>query len=591
MTVLQTPSKAPTETLSALKRRMDVAAGREKADLLLKNVHIVDVGAARVFHGNLAVSDGLIVGFGDYDAEEVIDCEGLFALPGLIDSHIHIESAMVTPEEISRLLVPHGTTTIIADPHEIANVAGLVGMQYMLDAASLAALRIEYMLPSCVPSTPFENAGAVLDADALREPLQDARILGLGEFMNAVGVVQGDPDCLKKILAAKEAGKPIDGHSPGLTGKALSAYAAAGICGDHECSTREEMEERLTNGMYVLMRRGSACHNLEDLLPSVTTANSRRCLLCSDDRQAHTILTEGHMDDLLRRCVDFGIDPIIAVQMATLNAAEAFGLHDRGALFPGRRADITLVEDLTSFRVRRVYLDGVETAQDGRYLIEVTRADIGSVRGSFHVHDFREEKLRLDLKSDHVRVIDILPGGVVTGHGTAFVSRQSDGDFLPDPEVDIVKLAVVERHQNTGNVACALLRGYGLKRGAIAVSIAHDSHNIIAAGRDNAEIACAVRALIEQNGGVVMVLDSEVIDAMSLPVGGIMSDQTGEWVSERLDDLHRTAWDKLDIGRDVEPIMTLSFMALPVIPELKLTDMGLFDVTTFSFVPIEIEER
>nr|WP_072513709.1 adenine deaminase [Ndongobacter massiliensis] len=579
------------QRLVALQHRVEVAAGRQPADLLLKNVKIVDVGTAQIREGSIAVADGRIVGFEACAAKKVVDCEGLYALPGLIDGHIHIESSMVTPEELSRLLVPHGTTTIIADPHEIVNVAGLDGMNYMLEAASKAALHIEYMLPSCVPATPFEHAGAVLDAQALREPLQDERIRGLGEFMNAVGVVKADRDCLEKIVTAQEAGKQIDGHSPGLTGGALSAYAGAGVSNDHECSTCAEMEERLFNGMYILLRHGSACHNLEDLLPAVTTANSRRCLLCSDDRQAHTILTEGHVEDLLRRCVAFGIDPVIAVQMATLNAAEAFGLSDRGALFPGRRADITLVEDLTSFHVRRVYIDGVETAREGRYLPAVERADITPVRGRFFVKAFSEEKLKLPLRSDRVRVIEILPGGVVTGKRTASVKRDKHGNFLPQANEDIVKLAVVERHRNTGNVACALLAGYGLKRGAVAVSIAHDSHNIIVAGRNDADMALAVRTLIEQEGGIVLIKEGRVLGTMPLPVGGIMSDQPGEWVSERLAQLHDLAIRELGVNSKIDPIMTLSFMALPVIPELKLTDMGLFDVERFQFVPVEAEEE
>lgn len=589
MTVSQSKTDHARE-FTALQHRIEVAAGRRSADLLLTNLKIVDVGTARIIDGSLAIVDGRIAGFEAVSAKEIVDCGGLYALPGLIDGHIHIESSMVTPEEISRLLVPHGTATIVADPHEIVNVAGLEGMQYMLDAAEKAALHIEYMLPSCVPATPFEHSGAVLDAQALREPLKDGRVRGLGEFMNAVGVVGADRDCLEKILDAKEAGKRIDGHSPGLTGGALSAYAGAGVGNDHECSTCAEMEERLLNGMYILLRHGSACHNLQDLLPAVTTANSRRCLLCSDDRQAHTILTEGHVDDLLRRCVAFGIDPIIAVQMATLNAAEAFGLSDRGALFPGRRADITLVEDLTSFRVRRVYIDGVETARDGKYLPAVERADITPVRGRFFVKEFSEKKLQLHLQSDRVRVIDILPGGVVTAKRTASIERDNNGNFLPQANEDIVKLAVVERHRNTGNVACALLSGYGLKRGAVAVSIAHDSHNIIVAGRSDADMALAVRTLIEQEGGIVLIKEGQVLGTMPLPVGGIMSDQPGEWVSEQLAELHDLAIRDLGVSNEIDPIMTLSFMALPVIPELKLTDMGLFDVESFQFVPIEAGE-
>ncbi len=572
-----------------LKHLIDVAAGRVPADLVIKNCQIVDVGAGEIRQGDIAIADGLIAGTGSYKGKEEIDATGLYALPGLIDSHIHIESAFVTPEEISRLLVPFGTSTIIADPHEIVNVAGLKGLEYMLDAAAEAALHIEYMLPSCVPATPFEHAGAVIEAEDMVEPLADDRILGLGEFMNFPGVVYCDDGVIDKLIAGKKAGKPIDGHSPGLVGQELCAYACAGILADHECSTSEEMRDRLANGMYILMRQGSACHNLEDLLPVVTPLNSRRCLLCSDDRQPKTILTEGHLDDHLRRCVRFGLDPITAVQMATLNAAECFGLHDRGAIFPGRRADINLVKNLEEFEAKHVFIDGVEVARNGEYLLDVKRADYTPVKSSMHVKDFSIDKLKLRLKSRRVHVIDILPGGVVTGKGIATVALDDEGDFVYEADQDIVKVAVVERHQETGNVAVALLRGYGIKRGAVALSIAHDSHNIIVAGTNDADMAFAVEELIALGGGVVLVADRQVLTSLPLPVGGIMSDQPGEWVMQRLIDIHDIAWEKLGVEGDVEPVMTLCFMSLPVIPELKLTDMGLFDVTTFDFITLEAD--
>lgn len=574
----------------ALKHLIDVAAGREPADLVIKNCRLVDVGLGEVREADIAFVDGLIAGTGSYEGKETLDAQGLYALPGLIDAHIHIESAFVTPEEISRLLVPFGTTTIIADPHEIANVAGIQGINYMLEAAGLAALHIEYVVPSCVPATPFENAGAVLEAKDLEGPLADDRILGLGEFMNFPGIIYADPAVLDKLVASKRHKKLIDGHSPGITGKDLCAYASAGILADHECSTREEMHERLQNGFYILMRQGSACHNLEDLLPLVTARNARRCLLCSDDRQPKTILEEGHLDDHLRRCVQFGIDPVTAVQMATLNAAEAFGLKDRGGIFPGRRADVTLVNNLADFKARYVFIDGKLTAQDGVYLPPVKRADISAVRSSVHVKDFSIDRLRLNLKKDRVHVIDILPGGVVTGKGVTQVKRDAAGDFIYDPAQDVVKLAVIERHRQTGNVAVALLRGYGIKRGAVALTIAHDSHNIITAGVSDQDMAFAVEELISQEGGVVLVRDGQVLARLPLPVGGIMSDQSGEWVNDKLIELHETALAELGVSPQVEPIMTLCFMALPVIPHLKLTDMGLFDVSRFDFIPLEADE-
>ena len=573
-----------------LKMQIEVARGLQPADIVIKNCRIVNVYTGEIIEGDIALWNGKIAGIGEYEGKEVVDAKGSYALPGFIDSHIHIESAFVTPEEISRLLVPHGATTIIADPHEIVNVSGIDGMNYMLDAAEHAALDIKYMLPSCVPATPFEHAGAVVDADAMKDTMKDARVLGLGEYMNYPGILNTLDSDMDKLMVAYENGKLIDGHSPGLSGKDLNAYAGSGVRNDHECSTVEEMKDRLERGMYVLMRQGSACHNLRTLLAGVTPFNSRRCLLCSDDRQPKTIFEEGHLDAHLRICVEEGIDPMTAVQMATLNAAECFRLYDRGAIAPGLRADLVLVKDLKEFKVEKVWIEGTLVAEDGRYLPEVTRCDITPVKGSVHVKDFSVEKLKMNLKSDHVHVIDILPGGVVTGKGTADITRTSDGDFQYDPSADIVKVAVVERHKNTGNVAVGLLRGYGMKRGAVALSIAHDSHNMIAVGVSNEEIAFAVEQLIAQTGGVVITSEGQVLESMPLPVGGIMSDQTGEWVDKKLTSLHETAYQKLSINRDVEPVMTLCFMALPVIPELKLTDMGLFDVTKFEFISVEAAE-
>ncbi len=577
-------------TRQELKKLIDVAAGRIPADTVIRNCRIVDVYSGKITEGNIALCDGWIAGVGDYEGAQTVEAKGAYAAPGLIDSHIHIESSYVTPEEISRLLVPHGGTTIIADPHEIVNVCGITGLDYMMEAAKDAALDIKYMLPSCVPATPFENAGAVIDAEQMKEPILREDILGLGEFMNYVGVIGADEGVLDKLLVAKNAGKLIDGHAPAVLGKDLNAYCAARICGDHECSTVEEMHARIERGMYVLLRQGSACHNLRPLLKGVTSENSRRCLLCSDDRQPKTIFSEGHLDNHLRICVEEGLDAVTALRMATLNAAECWGLKDRGAIAPGLRADIVLFEDLKDFRVHRVWINGKLCAQDGAYLPEVHRHDISPVKGSVHLKDFSAARLKMHLKSDLVHVIQIVPGGVVTKDRIARIRRDADGDFVRDSNEDIVKVAVVERHKNTGNVACALLGGYGIRAGAVALSVAHDSHNIITVGVSDDEMACAVEALAQQEGGIVLVRDGKVIERMPMPVAGLMSDQTGQWVDERLTALHEAAFRELGIDTGVEPIMTLCFMSLPVIPELKLTDLGLFDVTHFCFTPVEAEE-
>lgn len=570
-----------------LKKLIDVAAGRIPADLVIKNCKVMNVFSGEITSGDIALSDGMIAGIGTYEGKETVDAKGRYAAPGLIDSHIHIESSYVSPEEIGRLLVPHGATTIIADPHEIVNVCGLRGLEYMLEAAKGTALDIKYVLPSCVPATPFEHAGAVINAPEMEEPLQIEEILGLGEFMNFPGVIQAEDSVLDKLMAAKNAGKFIDGHGPGIAGKELNAYAAAGILADHECSTVEEMKARLENGMYILMRQGSACHNLRTLLAGVTEQNSRRCLLCSDDRQPKTILHEGHLDNHLRICIEEGLDAMTAVRMATLNAAECFGLKDRGALAPGYRADIVLFDDLKEFHVNRVWIEGRAVAEEGTYLPKICPHEISSVKGSVVVKDFSKEKLKMHLKSDLVHVIEILPGGVVTKKETAQIKLDEKGEFVREAEKDIVKVAVVERHQGTGNVACGFLKGYGIKEGAVALSIAHDSHNIIVVGVSDEEMTFAVEELVRQEGGIVLVKEGEVIERMPLPIAGLMSDQSGEWVDEKLTAIHEKAYSELGICGDVEPVMTLCFMSLAVIPELKLTDMGLFDVTSFSFIPVE----
>jgi adenine deaminase len=574
-------------TKEGLKKLIQTAGGNIPAETVIKNCKVFNVFTGQFTEGDIAICGGEIAGIGSYHGETEVDAGGRYAVPGFIDSHIHIESSYLSPEELGRLLVPHGGTTIIADPHEIVNVCGVKGLDYMMKAAENTALDIQYMLPSCVPATPFEHAGAEINAPEMKEPIQREKILGLGEFMNFPGVVNTDDGVLDKLMTAKEAGKLIDGHSPGLSGMALNAYAAARIQGDHECSTVEDMQARLALGMYVLLRQGSACHDLRTLVKGVTPENSRRCLLCSDDRQPRTILSEGHLDNHLRICVEEGLDAVTALRMATLNAAECFRLYDRGAIAPGYRADIVLLDDLTQFHVDRVWVCGVLTAEQGKYLPPVEKCDISDVMSSVHIRDFSEERLKMHLKSGHVHVIEIQPGGVVTKKSTADVPLDADGDFVWSKDTDIAKVAVVERHQWTGNVACALLKGYGIQQGAIALSIAHDSHNVITVGVNDSEMAFAVKCLEEQGGGIVLVRDGRLVDAMPMPIAGLMSDQPGEWVAEKLESLHENAYTQLGVHRSVEPVMTLCFMSLAVIPELKLTDMGLFDVTQFSFIPME----
>ncbi len=573
-----------------LCRMIDSAMHRIPADLVIRNCSVVDVYTGTVRRDSIAVTDGRIVGFGDdYRGQEEIDAKGACAAPGLIDAHIHIESSYTSPEEFGRMVVPRGTTTVIADPHEIVNVYGLEGFNYMIRAASKTELTVRYMVPSCVPATSLEDSGAVVNAFDMQWPMGDRHVPGLGEFMNYPGVINKEEDALNKLLAALNTGKVVDGHSPGVRGAALNAYAASGVKTDHACTTTEEMLDRLRRGMYVQMRDGSACHDLKTLVCAVTPYNYRRCLLCSDDRQPKTILEEGHIDNHLRMLVRAGIDPIMAVSMATLNCAECYKLEDRGALAPGKRADIVLFDDLRDFRARMVFIEGRKVAEDGQYLLPVEKASITSVRGSIHVRPFTVDQLKMRLKSDRVRAIGIVKDGVTTRSEVVTVRRDADGDFAFDPSQPVAKVAVLERHHNTGKIGLGFLKNYGIQRGAIALSVAHDSHNLLCVGVSNEEMYAAIQALIDQDGGFVLVENGEVIASLPLPIAGLMSDLPGEEVAERLKALHEAAHERLGISRDVEPVMTLCFMSLIVIPELKITTRGLFDVSKFDFVPLEAD--
>ena len=574
-------------SMDTLKKRIRIAAGKQPADLVIKNARIVNVFTHQIQEGDIAVSDGMIAAIGEYNGIQEVDAGGLYAIPGLIDSHIHVESSFLTPEEFGRIVVPRGTTTTISDPHEIVNVRGMEALKYMLKAAENTLLDIRYVVPSCVPATQWEDSGAVLDAETMREALHLPGVMGVGEFMNGYGVINEEEDVLAKLVMAEEEGALVDGHAPGLMGRALAGYMAAGIINDHECGSLEEMQLRLENGMYVQLRYGSACRELPLLLKGVTPENARRCILCSDDRQPLMLLEDGHMDDSLRVCVENGIDPITAIQMATLNTAECYSLRDRGAIAPARRADIALVRDLKDFHVEKVWICGELAAENGRYLPEIHVADPGAMNDTMHVKPFTKEQITLRLTSDHVRVIDTHPGTVLSEEGDAFIRRTPDGVFSFDPALDVAQISVIERHHCTGNMANALIRGYGIKHGAIAISMAHDSHNIITVGVNADEIYHAVQELIAQRGGIVLVKDGKVLERLPLPVAGLMSDRPAEEVRDAFDRIHSTAWDVLEINPAIEPVMTLVFMSLPVIPDLKITDRGLFNVNRQKFVTVE----
>lgn len=573
-----------------LIKLIDVAAGRKKADLVLKNAKIVDVFQAKILIGDIAISDGYIAGIGgSYQGVEERNYTGKYVAPGFIEAHIHIESSYVSPEEFSRVFIPRGTTTILADPHEIVNVAGLKGLDYMVNAAKNAKMDIRYMMPPCVPATNFETSGADLYADDMEDALKTGEVDGLAELMNFPGVINADDKMIDEILMAKKYGARIDGHAPQVVGKDLNAYIAAGPANDHECSTLEEAEERLAHGMYLLLREGSVTQDLRKLLPIVNTANSRRCLLSGDDVQAKTAINKGHLDNSIRICIDEGLNPITAIQMATLNPAEYCGLNDRGAIAPGRRADMVVFESLEDFAVEETYILGEKLSQGNKYLGEVNYYPIDSVESSMHVKDFTREKLQLHLNSDKVRAIGVVPGEVLTTEEHVTVKRDGDGNFVYNDQEDVTKIVVVERHHNTGNVNVNLLSGYGIKAGAIAISIGHDSHNIIATGTNDDDIFMAVNELIKQEGGAVVVKDEKVISRMELKIAGLMCNLPAEKMIAQQDALDEAVHEELGVPDNVNPVMTLSFMPLAVIPKLKITDKGLVDVEKNAFVSNELD--
>ena len=571
----------------SLKRLIDVANGKKKADLVLKNGSIVDVCSGKIFKADLAVAEGYIAGFGEYDGEVEVDIEGKYISPGLMDAHIHIESSYCTPEEFGRMVVPHGTTTVIADPHEIVNVCGIKGFHYMQEAAKNTCLSVKYMMPSCVPATKMEDAGYVISAEDMADDIVD--IPGLGEFMDYNAIIENDDIALDKLVLAKNHGKIVDGHSPNLCGKALNAYACAGIDTDHECSTLEEMEDRLSRGIYVQLRQGSACHNLGALIPGINEFNFRRCLLCSDDRQPKTIFEDGHLEYHLKTLVNAGISPVMALAMATVNVSDCYGLKDRGMIVPGKRADLVIFEDLKDFKVSSVYILGEEAARDGEYLKELKKHDITDVSNTVHLDNFKKEMLQMWLKSDEVYAIEMIAGGVLSKKTKIKIKRDENGLFVFDKNIDACKCAVIERHHNTGKVGLGIIKGYGIQSGAIAASVAHDSHNIICVGVNDDEMNLAIENVKQNGGGFALVKDGKVIESLSLPVAGLMSDLSGEEVSKKLLSLHKKAVVELGVNESLEPVMSLTFMSLIVIPELKLTARGLFDIFENRFIDIEAD--
>jgi adenine deaminase len=566
----------------SLGEKIRIASGEGMADLLIKNGKIVNVFSGEIEKKDIAIFGGVIVGFGDYQARKTIDVKGDFLCPGLIDGHVHIESSMVTIPEFTRAVLPNGTTSVVIDPHEIANVLGGEGIRFIAESAKDVPLNVFIMLPSCVPATPMETSGALLKATDLRSLFKKPWVIGLAEMMNFPGVISRNPEVLKKIKMAK--GKRVDGHAPMLLGKGLYAYLTAGIRSDHECTTLKEAKEKLKNGMWIMIREGTTARNLRDLIPLVNPKNSRRFFFVTDDRHPKELLTEGHINSMVRQAIQWGMDPILAIQMATLNAAEYFRLDDLGAIAPGYRADIVSFDHLGQFQIKKVFKDGVLVAENGKMLSPVIQIKKRpKVKGSIRIKPI--QKGAFLLRGDHplAKVIQLIPDQIVTKKVIKKILLK-DKVAYSDLKEDILKIAVVERHKATGNIGIGFVQGFGLKKGAIGSSVAHDSHNLVVVGTHDQDIFRAVMAIKKMGGGLVAISDGKVLASLPLPIAGLISEASVLQVNLQLEALHRAV---RALGCKLpDPYMTLSFMSLPVIPELKITDKGLVDVNQFKFVPL-----
>ncbi|MBE7091367.1 MAG: adenine deaminase [Clostridiales bacterium] len=562
--------------------------------ILLKNGNVVNVFTEEIVKADVLIEDSRIMGVGDYadyPVNEVIDLTGKYVIPGLIDGHVHIESTMLTPYEMAKLCLPHGTTAVVADPHEIANVCGVQGVEYMLQASENLPMQVYINLPSCVPATRFDESGAVLTAEKLRPLYAYSRVVGLAEMMNYPGVLFGDQDVHQKLKDARALNKPIDGHAPFLTGRDLDAYIAQGVQTDHECSNIEEAKEKLSKGQWIMVRQGTAARNLSALLPLFDPPYCYRAVLVTDDRHPADLIAEGHIDNVLRLAVRGGKAPVRAIRMATLQVAECFRIPFVGAVAPGYSADIVVLEDLTDFKVTDVFSKGNHVVKNGKLVDfappKVEDALQNKVRSSFHVKTFTAEDFIVKKKGENCRVIGVLPGELITEERVLPVDFSKENGV--DISRDILKIAVIERHNGTGHIGLGYVQGMGLKTGAIATSVSHDSHNIIAVGASAEDLAFAVNR-VAKNGGNVVVKSGEVLAEMPLPIAGLMSEKEGERVAEENAKV-RAAVHELGVPASLEPFMNTAFLSLSVIPSLKMTTLGLVRVETQELVPLFVNEK
>jgi adenine deaminase len=562
-----------------LKELISVARGKTPADLLLKNARIVNTFIGEIEQADVAIYGDRIAGVGDYGkAKEFIDLQGKFLAPGLINGHTHIESSMLHPARYAQAVVPRGTLAVVTDLHEIANVCGFEGIKFITDLARKLPLDMLFMAPSCVPATHLETSGAQISSKEIKRILAHPKIIGLGEMMNFPGVISGDEEVLQKLGASK--GKIIDGHAPGLVGKRLNAYLSAGILSDHESTTPEEGKEKLRRGMYLMIREGSSEKNLDALLPLVTDNTYKRCFFVVDDRSCSDLLREGDIDAVVRKAIDRGLEPVRAIQMATINAAEYFRLHDRGGIGPGYIANLITITDLNKLEIDMVFYQGKLVASQGKPLFPLPPVTL-ELRDTVRIKPPMGKSLRIAATDETYPVIEIIPGQIVTKK-TIEKMKVVDGVVMPDVGRDILKLVVVERHKASGNIGLGLVKGFGLKKGALASSIAHDSHNIIAVGTNDFDILKAIEEINRLQGGLVVCANLEILAFLPLPIAGLLSPEPLEVVASQHEIVEKTATSLGNLPP--APFALLSFLALPVIPELRLTDLGLVDVNEFKLL-------
>lgn len=561
------------------------ARGLKKAEMVLKNCKIINVFTNEIIEADLAIDNGYIVGIGQYEGEKEIDLSGKYLAPGFIDGHVHIESSMSSPSQFARVIVPRGVTTIIADPHEIANVKGIDGIKYIIEDSKNVPLDVYIMLPSCVPATNFENAGAILEAENLKELIDDAAVLGLGEMMNYPGVINGDEKVIEKLILFKD--KVIDGHGPMIKDKDLNAYVVAGIKTEHECSTLEEVINRVRLGMYVLLREGSAAKDLRNIIKAVNKDNLRRFLFCTDDKHPEDLINEGTIDFNIKLAIQEGVDPIDAIKMATLNAAECYRLKGKGAIAPGYVADLVVIDNLNDFNIEKVFKNGKLVAENYKALFDPSIYLPKNLMDSVKIKDVKVENLQIPMKSSKANVIGVIEGSLVTERIIEEVKVENA--YFTYSDNDILKLVVIERHFATGNIGVGLIKNFKLKNGAIGSTVGHDSHNMVVVGDNDKDILLAINELQKIGGGLTLVSKGKVLRSLPLEIAGIMTSRPIDETNSILKEMIELSHKELKVNENIDPFMTLAFMALPVIPKLKLTDMGLFDVEKFEFIDISLE--